>query len=231
MYPAWASTFMTRSFITPSVTGAEPSPPTLMNNSPRPFMEITSGSSSVSTGRACRCLWKFYWDTWGHIGAVTMKITNRTNITSMYGTTLISETRRFLRLNRRAITHPVGARDDDCSEFIGEVLISHSEAVNFRIEPIVGNHRWNRSKQTDRCGNQGLRNTWRNCCQCGLFTVAKPRNEFIIPQTVPNKPMYGLIEPTVARNGRCASTVPLSHGPRASHGTPSITASGSDLPS
>jgi hypothetical protein len=33
------------------------------------------------------------------------------------------------------------------------------------------------------------------CC-----TWDKPRNEFMMPHTVPNKPIYGLTEPTVARN-------------------------------
>ena len=115
------------------------------------------------------------------------------------------------------LTPLVHATMQDCGEPSAK-FISHSEAVNFRIEPIVGNHRRNRSKQTDRCGNQGLRNTWRNCCQCDCLTVAKPRNEFI-PQTVPNKPMYGLIEPTVKGMEDVPLTVPLlSHGPLASHG-------------
>ncbi len=41
-------------------------------------------------------------------------------------------------------------------------------------------------------------------------TFDNPRNEFMIPHTVPNKPIYGLTEPTDARNDRCASSSSIS---------------------
>src|SRR5699024_8615395 len=61
------------------------------------------------------------------------------------------------------------------------------------------------------------------------LTLAKARKEFMIPHTVPNKPIYGLVEPTVAKKGnvsykrfcsRCNAT-------RIARCEPSITASGS----
>ena len=41
-------------------------------------------------------------------------------------------------------------------------------------------------------------------------TFASPRNEFMIPQTVPNSPMYGLTEPAEARNARFDSSASIS---------------------
>ncbi len=40
-----------------------------------------------------------------------------------------------------------------------------------------------------------------------------------MPQTVPNRPMYGLTEPTVARNGRLCSSFFLLTGNGDAHGT------------
>ncbi|MNG21116.1 hypothetical protein D3C84_1054460 [compost metagenome] len=50
-----------------------------------------------------------------------------------------------------------------------------------------------------------------------------------MPQTVPNRPMYGLTEPTVARNGRLCSSFSSSRemATRMARATPSMTASGS----
>ncbi|MNN92084.1 hypothetical protein D3C76_1706550 [compost metagenome] len=50
-----------------------------------------------------------------------------------------------------------------------------------------------------------------------------------MPHTVPNRPMYGLVEPTVARNGRLCSSFSSSRemATRMARPTPSMTASGS----
>jgi hypothetical protein len=42
------------------------------------------------------------------------------------------------------------------------------------------------------------------------LTFARPRNEFMIPHTVPKRPMYGLTEPADARNARLASSASIS---------------------
>ena len=43
------------------------------------------------------------------------------------------------------------------------------------------------------------------CTNVACAMLVRLRNEFMIPQTVPNSPIYGLTEPTVAKNDRCAS--------------------------
>ena len=49
-------------------------------------------------------------------------------------------------------------------------------------------------KASDMPGATTAKDAW--------FTVAKPLKEFIIPHTVPNSPIYGLVEPTVARKDK-----------------------------
>ena len=43
------------------------------------------------------------------------------------------------------------------------------------------------------------------CC-----TLARPRKAFMIPQTVPNRPMYGLTDPADARNASDDSSASIS---------------------
>ena len=56
-------------------------------------------------------------------------------------------------------------------------------------------------------------------------TFERPRNAFIMPHTVPNRPIYGLTEPTEARNGKCASRSSSSrlYAARMARREPSIT--------
>ena len=42
------------------------------------------------------------------------------------------------------------------------------------------------------------------------LTLASPRNAFMMPHTVPKRPMYGDTEPTVARPDRFASSASIS---------------------
>ena len=65
--------------------------PTLMNIAPSLRMLTMNGSSwSFDSGSEGFC-GRFTSTPCVNIGAVTMKITNKTNITSIYGTTLISD--------------------------------------------------------------------------------------------------------------------------------------------
>ncbi|MNE85295.1 hypothetical protein D3C80_1822800 [compost metagenome] len=68
-------------------------------------------------------------------------------------------------------------------------------------------------------------------CSVACFTEPKPIKACMIPHTVPNRPIYGLIEPTVPRNGMCVSSDSSSRLKeiRIAREDPSITASGAWL--
>src|SRR5580698_2993374 len=92
-------------------------------------------------------------------GAVTMKITSSTSITSIYGTTLMSAIARRVRLPRMLddeepamVCSLVRLALQDVRELFDEGLEADREAVDIVSVAVVCNHRRNRGEQTDRGG-------------------------------------------------------------------------------
>src|SRR5574343_243380 len=82
------------------------------------------------------------------IGVATMKMTSRTSMTSMYGTTLISFFRRRWRM---ALSH---LALDDVGELFHERLVAGGQTVDVVREAVVGEHGGDRREQADGGGDQ-----------------------------------------------------------------------------
>src|SRR4029453_13638538 len=88
-------------------------------------------------------------------GAVTMKITSSTSITSMYGTTLISCIGLRLRRNPgMRLLHRLAV--ENVGELFHEALEAVGEALDVVRIAVVGDHGRDRGKQADRGGDQRL---------------------------------------------------------------------------
>src|SRR5690606_3478943 len=128
-------------------------------------------------------------------GAVTMKMINSTSITSMYGTTLISDlSLRRLRREMPEIMEsgsywiparkPAGTCEgraslvgavlalQDRAEFFGEGFIAHRQPLHPRGVAVVGPGGRDGHEQADGGGEQRLGNTRRDRGDAGLFTAA-----------------------------------------------------------
>ena len=74
-------------------------------------------------------------------------------------------------------------------EFFRECFIAVSQRLRSRRIAVISNYCWNRCRINPSPLPLGFGYSWRNsgqqpaCC-----TLAKPRKEFMIPQTVPNRP-------------------------------------------
>ena len=89
-------------------------------------------------------------------GAVTMKITSSTSITSMYGTTLIwlidLRARRIVGTRAYVLTLAL----QDVRELFDERLVAHREPVDVVRVAVVGDDRGNGGEQADGGGDQRL---------------------------------------------------------------------------
>src|SRR5690606_7562821 len=102
-------------------------------------------------------------------GAVTMKITSSTSITSMYGTTLISLIWRLTRRLDGTYTRlsPGAGRGrrrlavDDAQELLEEYLVAADELLGGVAETVVGDDRRNGREQAHGGGDQRLGDTGR----------------------------------------------------------------------
>src|SRR5512138_935193 len=129
--------------------------------SPDSLMTISSGCDGVcevlpTLGRStCAGLMK---------GAVTMKITSSTSITSIIGTTLIWAT--CLRVRAMALR---GLRCHLPLQDVGELLHEAFHAVRETVDDVgvavVGDHRGNRGEQAHRGGDQRLGDAGRDLRQ------------------------------------------------------------------
>src|SRR5215472_1032304 len=98
-------------------------------------------------------------------GAVTMKMTSSTIITSTYGTMLIWFIRRRARIALGPAGLVVGRGGEprlrlaleDIGELLHEALEAHREPVDVVREAVVGHHRGYRREEADRRGDQRLR--------------------------------------------------------------------------
>ena len=102
-------------------------------------------------------------------GAVTMKITSSTSITSMYGTTLISFIRR--RRGTAFDHHRAGLPLQDVGELLHEALEADREPVDVVRVAVVGDHRRNRREQADGGGDQRLGDAGRHLRERRLLHV------------------------------------------------------------
>src|SRR5437868_8558554 len=114
-------------------------------------------------------------------GAVTMKITSSTSITSMYGTTLMSAIARRERpprmLDRMGLPAMacslLGLTLQDVRELFDEGLEADREAVDVVRVAVVRDHRRNRGEQADRGGDERLGDARRDVRERGLLHVRK----------------------------------------------------------
>src|SRR5690606_4271640 len=112
-------------------------------------------------------------------GAVTMKMISSTSITSMYGTTLISDfSLRRLRwmmlpdIGRPRLLDRALALQDG-AELLGEALVAHGQAFDARGEAVVGPHCRNRHEQADGGGEQRLGDARRHRGDAGLLAAVE----------------------------------------------------------
>ena len=170
-------------------------------------------------------------------GAVTMKMISSTSITSMYGTTLISALSLRLRWRRDGDAGHGGFL------VLGSCWSTpepgHAGYARRGAPGAAGSRRTPRRRR--RSARPGARPWWRSGCRptppgsrrtgpsrwrsaprrCPArpwrwsppCTLARPWNEIMMPNTVPNRPTYGLIEPTLARNSRLCSRPSISREP------------------
>src|SRR5690349_3704620 len=111
-------------------------------------------------------------------GAVTMKITSSTSITSMYGTTLMSAMARRERLPRMLErTEPaivdslMGLALQDVRELFDEGFEADREAVDIVRVAVVGDHGGDRGEQADGRCRQRFCNAGRDVREGGLLDV------------------------------------------------------------
>src|SRR5689334_16316779 len=95
-------------------------------------------------------------------GAVIMKITSSTSITSMYGTTLIW----LIDLRGRRIALPLPLQD--VGEFFDERFEACRQTVDVVRIPVIGDDGGNRVAKPKRRCNQRLGDAWRDLRQCRL---------------------------------------------------------------
>src|ERR1700761_3500418 len=111
-------------------------------------------------------------------GAVTMKMTSSTSMTSMYGTTLMSaiarrELPRMLeRMGPPAIvTSLMCLALQDVREFLDEGLEANGQPIDIVGVAVVRDHRRNRGEQADCRGHERLGDTRRDVRERGLLDV------------------------------------------------------------
>src|SRR5678809_518401 len=102
-------------------------------------------------------------------GAVTMKITSSTSITSTYGTMLISCMGPRLRSAGIPLPHRLPVKD--VGELFHEALEAVAEPVDVVRIAVVGDHRRNGGEQADGRGDQRLGDARRHLRQRRLLHV------------------------------------------------------------
>src|SRR4051812_25819477 len=109
-------------------------------------------------------------------GAVTMKMTSSTSITSIYGTTLISFIRRCL-LRRSVNMYQRPASVDLPLQNVGELFHEGIEADRKPVyvygETVVGNHRGNRGEKAHGSRDQSFGNSRSDMAQRGLRDIGE----------------------------------------------------------
>src|SRR5260370_31718883 len=115
-------------------------------------------------------------------GAVTMKITSSTSITSMYGTTLMSaiaRRERRLRMLERLEEPAIGCSLmrlalQDVREFFDEGLEADRETIDVVRVAVVRDHGGNRGEQADRGGGQRFGDAGSDVGERCLLYVREP---------------------------------------------------------
>src|SRR3954468_17410244 len=101
------------------------------------------------------------------IGAVNMKMTSSSIMTSMRLTTLISALRCIRSLPRRRLILDASLADEASNDGCAEALHHQIEAVQAVCEDVVAERRGTRARQRRRRSDQRLRHTWRHGGQVG----------------------------------------------------------------
>src|SRR5262245_38185818 len=105
-------------------------------------------------------------------GAVTMKMTSSTSITSMYGTTLISCIGPRLRRSAgMPLLHRLPMKD--VRELLHEALEAVGEPLDVVGVTVVGDHRGNRGEKPDRGRHQRLGDSGGDLREGGLLHVGE----------------------------------------------------------
>src|SRR5690554_6238355 len=107
------------------------------------------------------------------MGAVTMKITSNTSMTSMYGTTLISFLSRLV-LRPRKVPMSVHLALQDIQKLVDEAVEAQRQAVDLVRIAVVGDNRRNGGEQADGGGNERLGDPGRHCRQRRLLHGREP---------------------------------------------------------
>src|SRR6185312_17285777 len=108
------------------------------------------------------------------IGAVTMKITSSTSMTSMYGTTLMSLFIRRLRLRPLGVRMSVHLPLENVQEFFHEALEADGQAVDLAGVAVVGQHGRDGGEQADGGCYQRLGDAGSDGRQRGLLHGRQP---------------------------------------------------------
>src|SRR4051794_1127652 len=113
-------------------------------------------------------------------GAVTMKMTSSTSITSIYGTTLMSDIARRERPPRMLEEREPAIVDSlvrlalqDVRELFDEGLEADRQTVDVVRVAVIRDHRGNRGKEADRGGGQCLGDARRDVRKRGLLHVGE----------------------------------------------------------
>src|ERR1700722_8920486 len=144
---------------------------------------LPSALMLTTTGGVCSCGAAF--PTVGKLmiegetsGAVTMKMTSSTSMTSIYGTTLMSAmARRELPRMLERIGPPAIVNSLMClalqnvREFFDESLEANGEPVDIVSVTVVRHHRRDRGEQADCRGDERFGNARRDVRQRGLLDV------------------------------------------------------------
>src|ERR1700754_1175889 len=112
-------------------------------------------------------------------GAVTMKMTSSTSMTSIYGTTLMSDMARrerpprmLERIDEPAIVDSLMRLAlQDIRELFDEGLEADREAIDIVSVAVVCDHGRDRGEQADRGGGQGFGDARRDVCEGSLLHV------------------------------------------------------------
>jgi hypothetical protein len=76
-----------------------------------------------------------------------------------------------------------------------KLSMSRAEHAHLRGEVVVGDDRGNRGGEADRRGDQRLGDARRDRLDARRLRRREPRNAFMMPQTVPKRPMNGAARP------------------------------------
>jgi hypothetical protein len=97
----------------------------------------------------------------------------------------------------------------DIQKLVREIIHLHGEDFDLLDEVIVRHESGNRGGETNRCGDEGLRDA-RRYSLLEEWVTLRPRKAFMMPQTVPNSPINGAALAVVAKKVKYFSSLVIS---------------------